>query len=45
MDDAKHYAAETLSRNPNFTIKWLREHAVDIPLRNEGMRKAGFAED
>jgi adenylate cyclase len=42
MDEAKPYVAETLRLNPNFNIKWLREHAIDIPLRNEGLRKAGF---
>ncbi len=45
MDEAKRYVAETLRLNPNFTIKWLREHALDIPIRNEGLRKAGFAEE
>jgi adenylate cyclase len=45
MDEAKPYVAETLRLNPNFTIKWLREHAEDIPTRNEGLRKAGFAEE
>ena len=45
MDEARRYAAETLRLNPNFTIKWLREHALDIPIRNEGLRKAGFAEE
>jgi adenylate cyclase len=45
MDDAKPYVAETLRLNPNFTVKWFREHAIDIPLRNEGLRKAGFAEE
>jgi adenylate cyclase len=45
MDEAKSYVAETLRLNPNFTIKWLREHSLDIPLRNEGLRKAGFGEE
>jgi adenylate cyclase len=45
MDEAKPYVAETLRLNPNFTVKWLREHAIDIPLRNEGLRKAGFKEE
>ena len=45
MDEAKRYLAETLRLNPNFTIKWFREHAEDIPTRNEGLRKAGFAEE
>jgi TolB-like protein len=45
MDESKRYVAETLRLNPHFTIKWLRENALDIPLRNEGLRKAGFAEE
>ena len=45
MDEAKPYVAETLRLNPNFTVKWLREHAIDIPLRNEGQRKAGLPEE
>jgi adenylate cyclase len=45
MDEAKPYVAETLRLNPSFTIKWFRGHAADIPTRNEGMRKAGFAEE
>jgi tetratricopeptide (TPR) repeat protein len=45
MDESKKYAAEVLRLNPNFTIKWLREHALDIPLRNDGLRKAGFKEE
>jgi adenylate cyclase len=45
MDEAKPYVTETLRLNPNFTIKWLREHSLDIPLRNEGLRKAGFKEE
>jgi hypothetical protein len=28
-----------------FAVKWLREHALDIPLRNEGLRKAGVKEE
>jgi hypothetical protein len=45
MDESKRYAAETLRLNPNSTIKWLREHALDIPIRNEGLRKAGLLEE
>jgi adenylate cyclase len=45
MDESKRYVAETLRLNPNFTVKWLREHALDIPIRNEGLRKAGFREE
>jgi tetratricopeptide (TPR) repeat protein len=45
MDEAKRYVAETLRLNPSFSIKWLREHGEDIPIRDEGLRKAGFAEE
>lgn len=45
MDEAKPYVAETLRLNPSFTIQWFREHASDISIRNEGLRKAGFAEE
>ena len=45
MDEAKPFVAETLRVNPSFTIKWFREHVpYDIPTRDEGLRKAGFAE-
>ena len=46
MDEAKPYVAETLRINPSFTIKWFREHVpYDLPTRDEGLRKAGFAEE
>jgi adenylate cyclase len=46
MDEAKAFVAETLRVNPNFTIKWFREHVpYDLPTRDEGLRKAGFAEE
>jgi adenylate cyclase len=46
MDEAKPYMAETLRVNPSFTIKWFREHVpYDLPTRDEGLRKAGFAEE
>jgi adenylate cyclase len=46
MDEAKPLVAETLRVNPSFTIKWYREHVpYDIPTRDEGLRKAGFAEE
>jgi adenylate cyclase len=46
MDEAKPYVAETLRVNPSFTIKWFREHVpYDLPTRDEGLRKAGFAEE
>ena len=44
MDEAKPFVAETLRVNPSFTIKWFREHVpYDLPTRDEGLRKAGFA--
>jgi hypothetical protein len=45
MDEAKPFVAETLRLNPRFTIRY-REH-VSHPLatRDEGLRKAGFAEE
>src|ERR1700735_273124 len=46
MDEAKPFVAETLRLNPSFTIKWYREHVPsDLPTRDEGLRKAGFAEE
>jgi adenylate cyclase len=46
MEEAKPFVAETLRVNPSFTIKWFREHVpYDLPTRDEGLRKAGFAEE
>ena len=46
MDVAKPFVSETLRLNPSFTIKWYREHVpYDLPTRDEGLRKAGFAEE
>ncbi len=46
MDEAKPFVAETLRLIPSFTIKWFREHVpYDLPTRDEGLRKAGFAEE
>jgi adenylate cyclase len=46
IDEAKPFVAETLRLNPSFTIKWYREHVpYDLPTRDEGLRKAGFAEE
>jgi hypothetical protein len=33
------------ARSQPAALKWLREHSLDIPLRNEGLRKAGFGEE
>ena len=46
MDEAKPFVAETLRLIPSFTIKWYSEHVpYDLPTRDEGLRKAGFAEE
>jgi hypothetical protein len=45
MDEAKSALAEARRLNPNLSIKWLREHAVDLPARSEGLRKAGLPEE
>jgi adenylate cyclase len=45
MDEAKPFVAETLRLYPSFTIKWYREHVPYLPTRDEGLRKAGFAEE
>ncbi len=46
MDEAKPLVAETLRVNPSFTVKWFQNHtAYVIPKRDEGFRKAGFAEE
>jgi tetratricopeptide (TPR) repeat protein len=46
MDEAKPFVAETLRVNPSFTVKWFQNHtAYIIPKRDEGFRKAGFAEE
>ena len=46
MNEAKPLVAETLRVNPNFTVKWFQNHtAYVIPKRDEGFRKAGFAEE
>jgi adenylate cyclase len=45
-DEAKPFVAETLHVNPSFTVKWFQNHtAYVIPKRDEGFRKAGFAEE
>ncbi len=45
MGEAKPFVAETLRANPSFAVKWFQEHSYDIPTRDEGLRKAGFAEE
>jgi hypothetical protein len=45
MDEAKSALAEARRLNPSLTVKWFREHAEDLPARNEGLRKAGLPEE
>jgi tetratricopeptide (TPR) repeat protein len=46
MDEARPFVAETLRVEPKFTVKWFQNHtAYVIPRRDEGLRKAGFAEE
>jgi TolB-like protein/Flp pilus assembly protein TadD len=45
MDEAKTALAEGRRLNPNLTVKWLIDHAPNIPPLFEGLRKAGLAEE
>jgi adenylate cyclase len=45
MDEAKAALAEGRRLNPNLTVKWLTDHAPNIPPLFEGLRKAGLAEE
>jgi hypothetical protein len=45
MDEAKTALAEGRRLNPNLTVKWLTNHAPNLPLLFEGVRKAGLAEE
>ena len=43
-EEAKSALAEGRRLNPKLTIKWLTDHAPNIPPLFEGLRKAGLAE-
>jgi adenylate cyclase len=43
-EDARSALAEGRRLQPNLTIKWLTEHAPNIPPLFEGLRKAGLPE-
>jgi len=43
-EDAKSALTEGLRLQPNLTVKWLVEHAPNIPPLFEGLRKAGLPE-
>jgi TolB-like protein/Flp pilus assembly protein TadD len=45
MDEAKTALAEGRRLNPNLTVKWLTDHAPNIPPLFEGLRKAGLTEE
>ena len=45
MDEAKSALAEARRINPSLTVKWYAEHTMDIPIRSEGLRKAGLPEE
>jgi tetratricopeptide (TPR) repeat protein len=45
MDEAKNALAEGRRLNPNLTVKWLADHAPNIPPLFDGLRKAGLPEE
>ena len=45
MDEAKTALAEGRRLNPNLTVKWLTDHAPNLPPLFEGLRKAGLPEE
>jgi hypothetical protein len=42
MDEAKAALAEARRLNPEITVKWMMEHAPNLPAVFEGVRKAGL---
>ena len=44
-EEAKTALAEGRRLNPNLTVKWLIDHAADIPPLLDGLRKAGLPEE
>jgi adenylate cyclase len=45
LGQAKTALAEGQSLNPKLTIKWLADHAPNVPVLFDGLRKAGLAEE
>jgi Flp pilus assembly protein TadD len=45
MDEAKTALAEGRRLNPKLTVKWLTDHAPNLPPLFDGLRKAGLAEE
>jgi pentatricopeptide repeat protein len=44
MNEAKAALAEARSRNPELTVKWVKEHGPNLPALFDGLRKAGLPE-
>jgi tetratricopeptide (TPR) repeat protein len=45
MDEAKAALVEARSRNPELTVKWMKEHSPNLPAVFDGLRKAGLPEE
>jgi adenylate cyclase len=45
MDEAKTALAEARRLNPAITVKWMKEHAPNLPAVFDGVRKAGLPEE
>ena len=45
MDEAKVALSKGRRLNPNLTVRWVIDHAVDIPPLLDGLRKAGLPEE
>ena len=45
MDEAKAALAEARRRDPELTIKWMIDHAPNLPPLFDGLRKAGLPEE
>jgi len=45
MEEAKASLAEGRRLNPKLTVKWLTDHAPNVPPLFEGLRKAGLPEE
>jgi hypothetical protein len=44
-EEAKTALAEARRLNPRMTVKWLTDHAPNLPPLFAGLRKAGLAEE
>jgi pentatricopeptide repeat protein len=41
LNEAKAALAEARSRNPELTVKWVKEHGPNLPALFDGLRRAG----